>query len=129
MSTAASDRRYAAIRDAWKVLQTVDRVLALDFAFASGFLPRDAGWFMHMGGDCPLGREVLIDGVLWCEGGVHTAGVPWRAEDFSDRQWSEIACYRLAQVGRNAERQDAQRLGPKDEHAVAESDAPKGGKS
>jgi hypothetical protein len=39
-------------------------------------------------------------------------------------------CYRTvgseapAQVGRNAKRQDPQGLGPKDEHAVAEGDAP-----
>lgn len=33
---------------------------------------------------------------------------------------------RAAPVGRNAERQDPQGLGPKDEHAVPEGQAPKG---
>lgn len=41
-------------------------------------------------------------------------------------EWVEDPVQHPAQVGRNAKRQDAEeRLGPKDEHAVAEGDAPK----
>jgi hypothetical protein len=35
-----------------------------------------------------------------------------------------FACDRAASVGRNAERQDPQGLGPKDEHAVGEAETP-----
>lgn len=89
-------------------------------AFMCGVEMED-GWIAQNGYACPVDADVLIDGIIWREGGRHEWGTYIRAGDMQDRDWAVVAAYRIHSTAQaiEARRAETGTGSVEDESAVA----------
>ncbi len=64
---------------------------------AEGRFGDDGGhWRVHSGPICSATPDTKIDAVIWREGGRHTWGIPFRADELPKRNWNSVAAFRVA---------------------------------
>jgi hypothetical protein len=116
-------------RQVWAALFSEGhKTLAFEFARAVGLEDFEDGWNLHYRGLCPVNGSIKIKAVQWAQGGIHSWGIACRADDFTDKQWTEITAFQIATredylasamstSGQDAERLEAKpaSAGPKDD--------------